>query len=74
MPKAHIRNMTVRKLLRLAARSDPSNSIPFATRAYEDRPEGNRVVQHLCDSATFDYRPFHKSCELVYVDGAHSFE
>jgi hypothetical protein len=54
--------------------SDASNIIPFATRAYEGRPEGRRVVQHFSDSATFDYTPFRNSCELVYVDGAHSFD
>lgn len=55
-------------------RGDRSNIIPFATRAYESRPEEDRVVQHFCDSATFDYAPFSGSCDLVYVDGAHSLE
>jgi hypothetical protein len=59
--------------LRLGS-SDASNIIPFATRAYEGRPEGKRVVQHFSDSATFDYAPFRDSCDLVYVDGAHSLE
>lgn len=31
-----------------------------------------RIVQHLGDSATFDFAPWHGSCDLVYVDGAHS--
>jgi hypothetical protein len=55
-------------------RSDSSNIIAFEARAFEGRPEGKRVVQHFCDSATFDYAPFYGSCEFVYVDGAHSSE
>jgi hypothetical protein len=55
-------------------RGDRSNMIPFVARAYEGRPEGERVIQHFCDSATFDYARFRGSCELVYVDGAHSSE
>jgi hypothetical protein len=54
--------------------SDASNIIPFSARAYEGRSEGARVVQHLGDSATFDYAPFRNSFDLVYVDGAHSLD
>ncbi len=40
--------------------------------AYEGCLEARRVVQHLENSALFDFSPFRKSCQLVYVDGAHS--
>jgi predicted O-methyltransferase YrrM len=43
-------------------------------RAYEGRPEAERIVQHLGDSASFDFDPLAGSMDLVYVDGAHSYE
>ena len=30
------------------------------------------VQQHFGDSATFDFSPFEGSCDLVFVDGAHT--
>lgn len=41
-------------------------------RVFEGSHAGGRIVQHLDDSATFDFAPWRSSCELVYVDGAHS--
>jgi predicted O-methyltransferase YrrM len=43
-------------------------------RVYEGRAEAGRIVQHLEDSAKFDYSAFRGSCELIYIDGAHSLE
>jgi hypothetical protein len=43
-------------------------------RAYEGQPEQERIIQHLGDSATFEFAPFYGTCQLVYVDGAHSHE
>lgn len=54
--------------------SDPGNFSRFARRAYEGQPEGDRIVQHLGDSATFDFSPYFGTCQLVYIDGAHSYE
>lgn len=54
--------------------SDRGNLIDFPQRAYEGTPEEKRIVQHLGDSAQFDFSPFRGACDLVYVDGAHSFE
>ncbi len=45
-----------------------------ATRAYEGQPEAERIVQLLGDSAAFDFGPWYGTCQLVYVDGAHSFQ
>lgn len=35
---------------------------------------GGNVHQHWGDSATFDFSPFYGRCDLVYVDGAHSYD
>jgi hypothetical protein len=43
-------------------------------RVYEGRRESRQIVQLLGDSARFDFTPYEKRCQLVYVDGAHSFE
>lgn len=47
---------------------------PRFKRAFTGLPEELRILQHLGDSATFDFSEFHRRCDLVYVDGAHSLE
>lgn len=44
------------------------------SRVFDGTPEASRIVQHLCDSATFDFAEMRGRCQLVYVDGAHSRE
>ena len=34
----------------------------------------SRIVQHYGDSATFDFSPFEGTIDLVFVDGAHSYD
>ncbi len=34
----------------------------------------SRIHQHLGDSASFDFSPFHDTCSLVFVDGSHAYE
>jgi predicted O-methyltransferase YrrM len=41
-------------------------------RLYRSSPVADRIVQHLGDSATFDFSHLRASFDLVYVDGAHS--
>jgi predicted O-methyltransferase YrrM len=53
---------------------DEANRKQAPTRLFETLPTGARVEQHWGDSATFDFSPFRKSCDLVYVDGAHTRE
>jgi len=38
------------------------------------RPEAQRVVQLLGDSATFDFTHYHGAVDLVFVDGSHAYE
>jgi hypothetical protein len=45
-----------------------------APRVYDGRAEADQITQHLGDSADFDYSPFRNAIDVVYVDGAHSFE
>ena len=33
-----------------------------------------RVTQHFGDSASFDFSPWYERCDLIFIDGAHSFE
>ena len=33
-----------------------------------------RITQLFGDSAQFDFRPFHRTCSLVFVDGSHTYE
>jgi predicted O-methyltransferase YrrM len=43
-------------------------------RAYEDRPEAEHIIQHEGDSALFDFQSLGKKFDLVYIDGAHSYD
>jgi predicted O-methyltransferase YrrM len=42
--------------------------------AYRTSEHAERITQHLGDSATFDYSPFLAQMDLVFVDGAHTYE
>jgi hypothetical protein len=43
-------------------------------RRFEGLPEADRIVSLTGDSATFDFAPYERSMDLVFVDGSHSFE
>jgi predicted O-methyltransferase YrrM len=53
---------------------DSRNRRSFLTPVYSMLPHRGEVIQHWDDSARFDFDPFRGSCDLVYVDGAHSQE
>jgi hypothetical protein len=42
--------------------------------AFHDTPEAGRITQLWGDSATFDFSPYAGAIDLVYVDGAHTYE
>lgn len=42
--------------------------------AYRHTEHGSSITQHLGDSSSFDYRPFLGQMDLVFVDGAHTYE
>lgn len=42
--------------------------------AFLDTPEAARITQLWGDSATFDYSPYEGSMDLIYIDGAHTYE
>lgn len=52
--------------------SDEGNRMAFDRPLYEAMPVLGKVVQHWGDSATFDFGPWKRRCDLVYIDGAHS--
>lgn len=52
---------------------DPGDE--FHLNAYSTAvPEHERVIRLFGDSASFDFEPYRGSCDVVYVDGAHSYE
>jgi hypothetical protein len=65
---------------------DHANALPLAPndRRYIDKPESGgrfkgtpyaqRITQLFGDSATFDYRPFDHSVDVVFVDGSHAYD
>jgi Methyltransferase domain len=42
--------------------------------AFEGRPEAKRIHPLYGDSATFDFSPFIGKVDLLFIDGAHSYE
>jgi predicted O-methyltransferase YrrM len=70
--------------LDLPAQSSPAldidsadrNFIPLQSRrrVFEGRAEAIRITQHEGDSADFDFASFGHTFDLVYVDGAHSYD
>jgi predicted O-methyltransferase YrrM len=47
---------------------------PVCGEAFRDTPEAERITQLLGDSAAFDFSPWHGSIDLIYIDGAHTYE
>ena len=47
---------------------------PLVGARLDGRPEAERVVQLLGDSASFDFGPYRGRVDLVFVDGAHSYD
>lgn len=43
-------------------------------RAFRGTAAADRIEQHLGDSARFDFGPFANQMDLVFVDGAHTFD
>lgn len=52
--------------------SDRANIGQFDRRLYEETALAERIVQHLGDSATFDFGSLGGPFDMVYIDGAHS--
>jgi predicted O-methyltransferase YrrM len=42
--------------------------------AFRDTPEAGSITQLWGDSATFDFSPYAGKIDLVYVDGAHTYD
>lgn len=42
--------------------------------AFHDTPEAERITQLWGDSATFDFSPYEGKVDLVYIDGAHTYD
>lgn len=42
--------------------------------AFRSTEHETRITQHLGDSAAFDYEPLAGAVDLVFVDGAHTYE
>ena len=44
------------------------------TRHSESSSAADRIVEHIGDSATFDFQGLGKRFDVIYIDGAHSRE
>jgi predicted O-methyltransferase YrrM len=44
------------------------------TRRFIGSSVATKIHELFEDSATFDYGPYHDRCDIVFVDGAHSFQ
>jgi predicted O-methyltransferase YrrM len=53
-------------------RGDPPLAASNVGQAFRGTDCARRIEQHLGDSATFDFRPFHGQIDVVFVDGAHT--
>ena len=42
--------------------------------AFRGTPEDERITQLFADSAEFDFTPYHGTIDLVYIDGAHTYD
>lgn len=47
---------------------------PVVGAKFLDTPEQSRITQLTGDSATFDYSPFERSMDCVFVDGCHDYD
>jgi SAM-dependent methyltransferase len=47
---------------------------PASGARFQGTPHAARIRQVFGDSATFDYTPYEETMDLVFVDGAHSYE
>jgi Methyltransferase domain len=79
LPEATIHTLDLPTGGKGALRIDPNDAeyLPSTTsrRVYLEFPTvATRVVQHECDSAKFDFDGLGQKFDLVYVDGAHSYE
>jgi predicted O-methyltransferase YrrM len=52
----------------------PWSDVESIGAAYRTTEHEARITQHLGDSATFDYEPLAGVVDLVFVDGAHTYE
>jgi len=41
---------------------------------FRNTPQEKKITQLLGDSATFDFSPYRKKMDFIFVDGAHSYE
>lgn len=53
---------------------DPPTDPGEVGREFRDAPIAGRITQLWGDSATFDFTPYWGSIDLVFVDGAHSYD
>lgn len=52
----------------------PSSGARFTSPPHNALPCVKRITQLLGDSAKFDFSPWHGKIDLVFVDGAHSYD
>ena len=55
--------------------ADPSaiNEITYNSFIYSDTEQAQKIKQHFGDSQKFDESQFLKKCDLLFIDGSHSY-
>ncbi|MGH2734389.1 MAG: O-methyltransferase, partial [Actinomycetota bacterium] len=53
-------------------KSDHTTREAFEEHLYKQLEHRSQIAQLWGDSATFDFSPWYRECDVVYVDGAHS--
>src|SRR5262249_30065556 len=76
LPEAHIDTLDLPAgaVPELRLSESDRHTVAAAPVRSSEGSEAERVVQHCGDSASFDFTSFHGTCDLVFVDGAHSYE
>lgn len=43
-------------------------------RDFRDTKEERKITQFHCDSTSFDFSPWHRSCDFIWVDACHDYD
>jgi hypothetical protein len=74
LPQAEIHTLDIPGGMAPALTLDPGDRLHIGVALSDLSLREKRIHFLHCDSAVFDFAPFERSCDLVYVDGAHSLE
>ncbi len=56
-----------------ASRAAALKESQFAAFYYTGTPEAGKITQLFGDSKAFDETPYHRTCDLIFIDGSHAY-